>query len=150
MPPDGWTNSFPHALRGKAGSTAADDAFYEQWSTSPFAETYLTKLALTAVDSLGLGKSGATDYLGVSYSSVDYVGHAFGPRSREIQDILVRLDKDLGELFAHLDQKVGRGNYVVALIADHGVVPIPEEIQKTVADAGGLNLVELNDRLKKA
>jgi hypothetical protein len=150
MPPDGWTNSFPHALRGKAGSTAADEAFYEQWSTSPFAETYLTKLALTAVDSLGLGKSGATDYLGVSYSSVDYVGHAFGPRSREIQDILVRLDKDLGELFTHLDQKVGRGNYVVALSADHGVVPIPEEMQKTGADAGVLNLVELKDRLEKA
>jgi predicted AlkP superfamily pyrophosphatase or phosphodiesterase len=149
-PPDGWSNSFPHPLRGKEGSTAADAAFYEQWSASPFAETYLTKLALAAVDSLGLGKSGATDYLGVSYSSVDYVGHAFGPRSREIQDILVRLDKDLGELFTHLDQKVGRGNYVVAFSADHGVVPIPEEMQKTGADAGVLNLVELKDRLEKA
>src|SRR5271167_3233195 len=114
-PPDGWSNSFPHPLHGKEGSTAPEAAFYQQWSTSPFAETYLTKLALAAVDSLGLGKSGATDYLGVSYSSVDSVGHAFGPRSREIQDMLVRLDKDLGELFTHLDQKVGRANYVVAL-----------------------------------
>jgi predicted AlkP superfamily pyrophosphatase or phosphodiesterase len=149
-PPDGWTNSFPHALRGKEGSTTADEAFYEQWSSSPFAETYLTKLALTAVDSLGLGKSGATDYLGISYSSVDYVGHAFGPRSREIQDILVRLDKDLGELFTHLDQKAGRGNYVVAFSADHGVVPIPEEMQKTGADAGVLNLADLKDRLENA
>ncbi len=149
-PPDGWTPSFPHALRGKEGATAPDEAFYEQWSASPFAETYLTKLALTAVDSLGLGKGGATDYLGISYSSVDYVGHAFGPRSREIQDILVRLDKDLGELFTHLDQKVGRGNYLVALSADHGVVPIPEEMQKTGSDAGVLNLVELKDRLEKA
>ncbi len=150
VPPDGWSNTFPHALRGKEGSTTADQAFYEQWSTSPFADTYLTKLALAAVDSLGLGKSGATDYLGVSYSSVDYVGHAFGPRSREIQDILVHLDKDLGELFTHLDQKVGRGNYVVGFSADHGVVPIPEEMQKTGADAGVLNLAELKDRLEKA
>jgi hypothetical protein len=150
VPPDGWNASFPHALRGKEGSNAPDEVFYEQWATSPFAETYLTKLANAAVDSLGLGKSGATDYLGVSYSSVDYVGHAFGPRSREIQDILVRLDKDLGELFAHLDQKVGRGNYVVALSADHGVVPIPEELEKTGVDAGVLNLADLKDRMEKA
>ena len=76
-------------------------------------------MAENAVDQLGLGKSGGTDFLGVSYSSVDYVGHAFGPHSWEIQDVLIRLDKDLGELFAHLDAKVGRGNYIVALSADH-------------------------------
>jgi len=150
VPPEGWSASFPHALRGKESSSAPDEVFYEQWGTSPFAETYLTKMAVAAVDSLGLGKSGATDYLGVSYSSVDYVGHAFGPRSREIQDILVRLDKDLGELFAHLDQKVGRGNYVVALSADHGVVPIPEETEKTGVDAGVLSLADLKDRMEKA
>jgi predicted AlkP superfamily pyrophosphatase or phosphodiesterase len=148
--PVGWDLTFPHALRGKAAGSEPDDAFYEQWASSPFAESYLTQLAETAVDSLGLGKAGGTDFLGVSYSSVDYVGHAFGPRSREIQDILVRLDLDLGELFAHLDKKVGRGNYVVALSADHGVVPVPEDMQKTGADAGVLHLPELQDRIEKA
>ena len=147
--PDGWDLSFPHALRGKTGSEA-DPEFYQQWACSPFADTYLTKLAETAVDSLGLGKSGATDFLGISYSSVDYVGHAFGPRSREIQDILVWLDRDLGELFAYLDKKVGRGNYVVALSADHGVVPTPEDMQKTGADAGVLHVPELQERIEKA
>jgi predicted AlkP superfamily pyrophosphatase or phosphodiesterase len=147
---DGWTTTFPHPLRGKEGSTSADAAFYEQWSTSPFADTYLTRLAETAVDSLGLGKSGATDFLGVSYSSVDYVGHTFGPRSREIQDILARLDKDLGDLFTFLDQKVGAGNYVVALSADHGVAPIPVDMQKTGVDAGVLSLPELQARIEKA
>jgi predicted AlkP superfamily pyrophosphatase or phosphodiesterase len=147
---DGWTTTFPHALRGKEGSAAPDTAFYEQWATSPFADTYLTKLAETAVDSLGLGKSGATDFLGVSYSSVDYVGHTFGPRSREIQDILVRLDKDLGELFAFLDKQVGAGNYVVAVSADHGVAPIPVDMQKTGLDAGVLSLPELQARIEKA
>jgi predicted AlkP superfamily pyrophosphatase or phosphodiesterase len=150
VPPDGWQLTFPHPLRGKAAGNEPDDAFYEQWGTSPFAETYLTRLAETAVDSLGLGKAGGTDFLGMSYSSVDYVGHAFGPRSREIQDILVRLDQDLGELFAHLDKKVGRGNYVVALSADHGVVPIPEDMQKTGADAGVLHLPELQEKIEKA
>ncbi len=99
VPPDGWSNRFPHALRGKEGSTAAAEKFYEQWATSPFAETYLTKMALTAVDFLGLGRAAPRTYLGISYSSVDYVGHTFGPRSWEIQDILVRLDKDLGRAF---------------------------------------------------
>jgi predicted AlkP superfamily pyrophosphatase or phosphodiesterase len=147
---DGWTTTFPHALRGKQGESSPDVAFYEQWATSPFADTYLTKLAETAVDSLGLGKIKATDFLGVSYSSVDYVGHTFGPRSREIQDILVRLDKDLGDLFAFLDKNVGAGNYVVALSADHGVAPIPVDMQKTGVDAGVLSLAELQARIEKA
>src|ERR1700687_4181594 len=117
---------------------------------SPFADRYLTRLAESAVDQLGLGKSGGTDFLAISYSSPDHVGHAFGPRSWEIQDILVQLDKDLGNLFAHLDQKVGRGNYVVALSADHGVAPIPEDMQKTGADAGLLHLPEVQERIEKA
>jgi predicted AlkP superfamily pyrophosphatase or phosphodiesterase len=150
VPPQGWELTFPHPLRGKAASTEPDDAFYQQWSASPFADTYLTRLAENAVDSLGLGKGGGVDFLGVSYSSPDYVGHAFGPRSWEIQDVLVRLDQDLGELFAILDKKVGRRNYVVALSADHGVVPVPEDMQKTGADAGVLHLPEVEERMEKA
>jgi predicted AlkP superfamily pyrophosphatase or phosphodiesterase len=148
--PQGWEPEFPHPLRGKNGGSEADEEFYEEWTTSPFADTYLTRLGEASVDALGLGKSGATDFLGISYSSVDYVGHAYGPRSWEIQDVLIRLDQDLGELFAHLDQKVGRGNYVVAFSADHGVVPIPEDMQKTGADAGVLHLPELQERIEKA
>jgi len=148
--PDGWTTTFPHELHGKQGATAPDAAFYEQWATSPFADTYLTKMAEAAVDSLNLGRSTGTDYLGLSYSSVDYVGHAFGPRSWEIQDILIRLDKDLGELFTHLDQKVGKGNYIVALTGDHGVAPIPADMKTTGVDAGVLNLVELKDKIERA
>jgi predicted AlkP superfamily pyrophosphatase or phosphodiesterase len=150
VPPQGWELTFPHPLRGKADSSEPDEAFYQQWAASPFADMYLTKLAEAAVDSLGLGKGGGVDYLGVSYSTLDYVGHAFGPRSWEIQDILVRLDQDLGELFATLDNKVGRGNYVVTLSADHGVVPVPEDMQKTGADAGVLHLPEVQERIEKA
>lgn len=147
---EGWSAGFPHALRGKEAGAAPDPAFFQEWTTSPSADTYLTNLAEAAIDSLGLGKSGGIDYLGVSYSSVDYVGHAFGPRSWEIQDILVRLDKDLGGLLAHLDQKVGKGNYVVALTADHGVAPIPTDMQKAGFDAGVLYLPDLQVRIEKA
>jgi predicted AlkP superfamily pyrophosphatase or phosphodiesterase len=150
VPPEGWNLTFPHPLRGKAAANEPDAAFYEQWASSPFADAYLTRFAETAVDSLGLGQGGGTDFLGVSYSSLDYVGHEFGPRSWEIQDVLVRLDKDLADLFAHLDKRVGRGKYVVALSADHGVAPIVEDMQKTDADVGILHLAELQDRIEKA
>jgi predicted AlkP superfamily pyrophosphatase or phosphodiesterase len=147
---EGWSSSFPHPLRGLETSSSPDAAFYSEWSASPFADTYLTKLAEASVDSLGLGKGGGTDYLAIGYSSVDYVGHTFGPRSWEIQDILVRLDQDLSELFTHLDGKVGKGNYVAVLTADHGVAPIPDDMKKTGFDAGVLNLAEVKDRLEKA
>jgi predicted AlkP superfamily pyrophosphatase or phosphodiesterase len=147
---EGWTPGFPHSLRGKEGSSGPDQAFYEQWAASPFADTALTKLAETEIDALGLGRSGGTDFLGVSYSSVDYVGHTFGPRSWEIQDVLVRLDKDLGELLKHLDDKVGRGKYVVALSADHGVAPIPVDMEKTGVEAEILSLPEVKEKIEKA
>ena len=150
VPPAGWELTFPHPLRGKSSISEPDSAFYEQWASSPYADTALTELAEKAVDTLKLGNSNGTDFLAIGYSPVDYVGHEFGPRSREIQDILARLDKDLGNLFAHLDEKVGRGNYVVALSADHGVVPTPEDMQTTGADAGVLHLPEVQERIEKA
>jgi predicted AlkP superfamily pyrophosphatase or phosphodiesterase len=150
VPTDGWELTFPHPLRGKSGTGEPDSAFYDQWASSPYAETALTELAEKAIDSLNLGKSKGIDFLAVSYSSVDHVGHDFGPRSREIQDILVRLDKDLAHLFSHLDEKVGRGNYVVALSSDHGVMPTLEDMQQTGADAGLLHLPEMQERIEKA
>jgi predicted AlkP superfamily pyrophosphatase or phosphodiesterase len=150
VPPAGFGLAFPHPLRGQPDSKGADATFYSQWQASPYAETYLAQMAEDAVDKLGLGKSAGTDYLGVSFSSVDYVGHAFGPRSWEVQDELARLDRDLASFFAHLDKVVGRGNYVVALSADHGAAPIPEDLQKTGADAGWLNVEEVKQRIEKA
>ena len=146
----GWGVTFPHALRGKEGNSAPDASFYYQWNTSPFADTYLTRMAESAVDSLGLGKGGGTDYLGVSYSSVDYVGHTFGPRSWEVQDMLVRLDRDLAELFTHLDEKVGKGNYVVALTGDHGVSPPLPELAQAGFRVGVIPVTMLKEKIEKA
>ena len=148
--PEGWDLSFPHPLRGKAAGSDPDGAFYKQWKTSPFADAYLTQLAELATDQLGLGNKGGTDFLGIAYSTLDYAGHSFGPRSWEVQDILVQLDKDLAGLFTHLDKEVGRGNYVVALSADHGAMPIPEDMQTTGADAGVLHVPDVQDHIEKA
>jgi predicted AlkP superfamily pyrophosphatase or phosphodiesterase len=149
-PPPGYGQSFPHTLHGNTDSKGADRSFYSQWAASPFAETYLAQMAEAAVDKLELGKGSATDFLGVSFSSVDYVGHSFGPRSWELQDELARLDRDLADFFAHLDKSVGRGNYVVAFSADHGVAPVPEDLQKKGIDAGRLNVEEIKSRVEQA
>jgi len=150
VPPPGFGPALPHPLRGMANSTAPDPVFYDQWESSPYADTYLSRFAEAAVDELGLGKRAGTDFLGVAFSPVDFVGHAFGPRSWEIQDVLVRLDRDLGEFFSHLDRAVGKGNYVVAFSADHGVGPIPEDLQKLGIDAGWLHVPKVHEQIEKA
>ena len=150
VPPAGWNQSFPHPLRGKPDSKGPDGDFYRQWETSPFPDVSLVKLAEAAVDSERLGNGADVDYLGISFSSPDYVAHAFGPRSREIQDELSRLDLDLGEFFAFLDRKVGAANYFVALTADHGGTPIPADMQTMGVDAGWLSLADVKDHIDQA
>jgi predicted AlkP superfamily pyrophosphatase or phosphodiesterase len=149
-PPAGYGNAFPHPLRGIESTNAPDPSFYLQWATSPYAETYLAQMAEAAVDKLNLGQRAGTDFLAISFSSVDYVGHFFGPRSWEVQDELARLDRDLATFFAHLDKSVGRGKYVVAITGDHGVAPIPEDLRKTGVDAGRLNVDEVKARIEQA
>lgn len=123
--PAGWIRTFPHPL-GTAGGKP-DGTFYSRWQRSPFSDEYLGRMAAAAVDALRLGQQESTDYLGVSFSALDLVGHAYGPRSHEVQDLLLRLDLTVGRLLQHLDEKVGAGNYVVGLSSDHGVAEIPEQ-----------------------
>ncbi|MEX2273218.1 MAG: alkaline phosphatase family protein [Vicinamibacterales bacterium] len=122
-PPSGWTPRFPHALSNGA---VADGTFYDRWQRSPLSDAYLGQMAIAAIDALGLGRSDGTDYLAVSFSALDLVGHKFGPRSHEVQDVLIRADETIGRLLDHLDATVGRANYVLALTSDHGVGEVPE------------------------
>ena len=114
-----------------------DPAFYGTWQMSPFADAYLGRMAAAAVADLKLGQGQGTDFLAVSFSALDTVGHAYGPRSHEVQDILVRLDGTIGTLLDELDRQVGRGRYALALTADHGVGPIPQQMQ-ALGLGGGL------------
>ena len=119
----GWNGLFPHPINGRGG---VDAQFFALWQATPLADAYLERLAETLVDSFKLGqRQDATDFLGVSFSVLDDVGHGFGPDSREVEDVLRQLDVTLGTLIAHLDAKIGRANYVLALSADHGVAPMP-------------------------
>ena len=122
----GWTRSFPHPL-GRPGGKP-DAQFYGRWQRSPFADEYVARLAMASIDALQLGRRDATDFIGISFSGVDGVGHVFGPRSHEIQDMLIRLDRTVGQLLDHLDKTVGVGNYVIGFSADHGVAEIPDQV----------------------
>lgn len=138
-PPSGWTATFPHLLGGTPGATAADAAYFAQWERSPFADAYVGRMAAALVDSMGLGRGAETDVLAVSFSSPDLVGHAFGPKSREVQDMYAQLDRTLGGLLDALDRIVGPDQYVLALSADHGVSEIPEQAMSEGRDGGRLD-----------
>jgi predicted AlkP superfamily pyrophosphatase or phosphodiesterase len=141
-PPVGWTPLFAHPLAGVPGTRR--DRFFDLWERSPFSDTALGSLAATLVQSMQLGQRGVVDYLGVGFSALDYVGHAFGPDSQEVQDTLIRLDKALGEFLTVLDKSVGRDRYVLALSSDHGVGGIPEALRAEGQDAGRLASADLH------
>jgi predicted AlkP superfamily pyrophosphatase or phosphodiesterase len=124
--PSGWTRTFPHPLGTPGGKP--DAVFVGRWQRSPFADEYLGRMAAAAVDAWKLGRGNSTDFLAVSFSSLDVVGHVFGPRSHEVQDMLARLDATIGRLLDHLDGTVGADNYVLGFSADHGVAEVPEQI----------------------
>ncbi|MBE7652171.1 alkaline phosphatase PafA [Tenacibaculum finnmarkense] len=95
----------------------------------PAGNSLTTDFAKAAIIGENLGQSDYTDFLAVSYSSTDYVGHQFGVASKEIEDTYLRLDKDLASLFQFLDAKVGKGNYTLFLTADHAAVQVPAYLQ---------------------
>ena len=90
-----------------------------------------------------LGQGATTDYLAISFSALDVVGHDFGPRSHEVQDVLLRLDDTIGKLLDQLDKRLGPDKYVLALTADHGVATIPEQATAGGLDAGRVQMPEL-------
>lgn len=91
-------------------------------TSTPYGNTVLLELAKAAVANENLGTDLITDFLAVSLSSTDYVGHQFGPNSIEVEDTYLRLDKDLAAFYTYLDSKVGKGNYSVFLTADHAAI----------------------------
>ena len=86
----------------------------------PFGNSLTLQFAKAAVDGYKLGQEKTSDFLTINCASTDYSGHLVGPNAIEIEDVYLRLDRDLAGFFSYLDQKVGKGNYLVFLTADHG------------------------------
>jgi hypothetical protein len=93
-------------------------------------------LAKAAIESEKLGKNDVPDFLAVSISSTDYIGHLFGPNSVEIEDTYLRLDIEIAAFLKYLDGEIGKGNYLLFLTADHGVAHVPAFLQEHNISAG--------------
>lgn len=105
-------------------------------ASTPAGNTLTLDFALAAFENEQMGKDDITDFLAISFSSPDYAGHAFGPQSKEIEDMYLKLDLEIQRLLNKMDAEVGKGNYTVFLTADHGVAEIPAFLKKHNIPAG--------------
>tara|TARA_B100000809_G_scaffold191596_1_gene190299 strand:- start:4626 stop:6263 length:1638 start_codon:yes stop_codon:yes gene_type:complete len=119
------TTSFPHDIP----SLKAKNGDFDILKGIPAGNSFTADFTKAAIIGEKLGKSKFTDFLTVSFSSTDYIGHQFGPASKEIEDTYLRLDKDLADLLSFLDKQVGQNNYTVFLTADHAAVDVPAYLQ---------------------
>ncbi|WP_109097966.1 alkaline phosphatase PafA [Aquimarina sp. AU58] len=137
-------NEFEGGYKGKETVTFPYDlaklkdqnSGYDIIKSSAYGNSLTTDFAIAAIEGEQLGADKTTDFLTVSFSSTDYVGHNFGVNSKEIQDTYLRLDKDLERFFDALDTKVGKGQYTVFLTADHGAVHVPSYLKSVKIPAG--------------
>jgi predicted AlkP superfamily pyrophosphatase or phosphodiesterase len=117
----GFGRVFPHDYG------LPDGKYYTTLLTlSPAGDELTVDFAKTLIEAEDLGSDGVPDYLSVSLSSTDYVGHIFGPSSLEAEDNIRRLDDTLADLLAFVDTKVGLDKTLVVLSADHGAPEHPE------------------------
>ena len=132
FPVDTYTQTLPDDSKyeGKFSGTSAPtlpvktSALYKgnlgMIRSTPYGNTITLDMAVAAINGEQLGQHDQTDFLAVSFSSTDYIGHQFGPNSVEIEDTYLKLDQNFASLFTFLDAKLGKGNYTVFLTADHG------------------------------
>lgn len=116
---------------------------FETLVPTPFGNELLAEFALTALEAEKLGQGSQPDLLSISFSSVDAAGHRFGPYSQEVQDMVLRLDRELEKIFNRIDQVVGLENVVMMLTADHGVCPTPEFAREQGLAGERVDTVEL-------
>jgi hypothetical protein len=138
----GQGRTFPHPLSGRLKTPGKE--YYEALYNSPFGNEMLLELVKRAIDGEELGQRSMPDLLCVSFSCNDPIGHTWGPDSQEVLDVTLRSDLIVRDLLAYLDNRVGQGNYLLALTADHGVCPLPEVSQAKGIAAARLGSDMLN------
>lgn len=137
------TPTFPYNLK----ELSKENGGYSFISETVFGNSITTDFSMAAIKGERLGKNNVTDFLAISYSSPDYIGHTFGPNSVEVEDNYIQLDRELERLFNFLDKEVGKGQYLVFLTADHGVTHIPGYLQSLNIPAGLFNRSEFREAL---
>ncbi len=139
---DEGKTSFPHSFSNVMNKK------YDRILSTPFGNELLLKFAEALIENEKPGKDDYTDFLAVSFSSTDYIGHAYGPNSVEVQDAFIRMDRQLAEFLNMLDQKVGKGNYILFLTADHAVSESVPYLKSMNIPAGGFDHDACRDSLK--
>ena len=122
---------FPHAIRGNP----PERLYYDDFRRTPFADEVTLSAALEAMNAHQLGQDEHTDIFAVGFSATDVIGHTYGPESQEIMDQLLRLDSVLEKLFQAIDDSVGLANTLVVLSADHGSLPLVENLRSQGIEA---------------
>lgn len=117
--------------------------------STPFGNSLTKDFAIEVIKNENMGKGSATDFLAVSFSSPDYIGHLYGPNSVEQEDDYLRLDKDLAELIQFVETQVGKENVLIFLTADHAAPEVPAYLMDLKIPAGYLNEDKLFTDLKK-
>ncbi|MCF6182008.1 alkaline phosphatase PafA [Lutibacter sp.] len=115
---------------------------YDLLKAIPQGNSITTDFAEAAIVGENLGKTNYTDFLAISYSSTDYVGHKFGTNAIELEDTYIRLDKEIQKLLTFLDEHVGKGNYTLFLTADHAAVPNPSYLEDLKIPSGYFKIEE--------
>ncbi len=127
----GFGKTFPHQYK------TADNKYFTNFLTfSPAGDELTLDFAKALIEAEDIGKDEVTDYLSISFSSTDYVGHLFGPSSLEAEDNMLRLDKTLADLFAYIDEKIGLENTLIVLSADHGGPEAPGYLNAMGIESG--------------
>ena len=130
------TPTFPYNFESMREKYKESGTEFRLLLASPDGNTLLTEFAIAAIKNEKLGADEHPDILNISYSVSDVIGHTFGPQSVEMEDIYLRLDKNLGDLFTHLDNSVGKNNYVLFLTADHAAIPVVSYLKENKLSAG--------------
>ena len=136
---------FPHDLPNLYPKNGG----YGMIRNTPFGNSLTKDFAIETMKQENLGKSTATDFLAISFSSPDYIGHSYGPNSIEQEDDYLRLDKELAELIKAIELQVGKGNALIFLTADHAAPEVPAYLVDLKIPAGYVNEDKMTDSLKK-
>jgi hypothetical protein len=135
---------FPHNL--PTMFTATD---YEVLRSTPFGNSIVKDIALAALKAEKLGKGGYTDFLAISFSSTDYIGHKMGPQSVELEDTYLRLDRDIAEIITALEKSYGKDGFLLFLTADHAAAYVPAQLMDLKMNAGYFSTKIFSDTLKR-
>jgi predicted AlkP superfamily pyrophosphatase or phosphodiesterase len=144
-------NNYEDGFKGKETATfpynllnlKTGNGNYDILKDTPFGNDMLTDFAKSLIENENLGQDKHTDFLSISYSSTDYVGHNFGVNSKEIQDTYLRLDLNIAELINFLENKVGKDNYTLFLTSDHGAVHVPSYLMDNNIPSGYFDTKQL-------